>query len=424
MSCSAVQLALVAVLISQAPAAKPPLATHFGRTIDADGRRIVVGSFLGDSEDGRIDVFVAAGKSWRHAGPFNPPGPTIDNLGKVFRLAGDELIIGDPRRATGLGGIHIFPITPQGRLGKGSAQSLFASDAQLYCQFGSVLAPGADMLIVGTPLAYFPDVASGAAYVFRKQGRKWVEHQKLTTGDDSDDTIWLGAAVAFDERLLAIGAPLADTPPRDYRGAVYLFVPGADGSFKPATPERLSLVDDPSESALGSRIAMNRHWLFASATDAAVGASVKQGVVYGWRRDEQGRVGPEPELRLVDQDGAADDRFGTSLQANDSLLCIGTGGREVEGVANAGIVYLYRISDDGSLSDVPSQQLQAPTLTKNGGFGNDVVMTDGRILVGAAGEQKFAGAVYIFEPRDGKHLATFRLSPIDGVRSLEPRRSR
>jgi hypothetical protein len=44
--------------------------------------------------------------------------------------------------------------------------------------------------------------------------------------------------------------------------------------------------------------------------------------------------------------------------------------------------------------------------------------------VGASGEQKGVGAVYLFEPEGDAYSPTFRLSPTDGIKSFKRKRSR
>jgi hypothetical protein len=97
---------------------------------------------------------------------------------------------------------------------------------------------------------------------------------------------------------------------------------------------------------------------------------------------------------------------------------------QVDGLENAGTVCVYRFGEGEALTETPSQRLIAPVVHEHARFGREVVMTGDRIVVGASGEQKGVGAVYLFEPEGDAYSPTFRLSPTDGIKSFKRKRSR
>src|SRR5688572_4785775 len=85
-------------------------------------------------------------------------------------------------------------------------QKLLASDMEQGDRFGSAVAIQGDWLIVGSPQDDDMGLQSGSAYVFRRNGSGWVEHQKLTASDGQPSDSF-GFSVAMDAGTAVIGAP-------------------------------------------------------------------------------------------------------------------------------------------------------------------------------------------------------------------------
>lgn len=95
-------------------------------------------------------------------------------------------------------------------------------------RFGGALAVSPDTLAVG---AVGASKSVGEVYLFRRQGSRWVPHQKLSYADDVNDvTDQFGTSVAISGDTLAVGAETAafckDIPRNvvEHLGAVHLFV--------------------------------------------------------------------------------------------------------------------------------------------------------------------------------------------------------
>ena len=101
--------------------------------------------------------------------------------------------------------------------------------------FGKVIALGDGILAVGAPsISGGPDFsAPGSVYVYRRGADGWVEEAQLTASDQDDGFQYaqgFGAALAFHDNFLFVGAPSADNPQvGDNTGAVYIFEYGPDG---------------------------------------------------------------------------------------------------------------------------------------------------------------------------------------------------
>ena len=104
--------------------------------------------------------------------------------------------------------------------------------------------------------------------------------------------------------------------------------------------------------------------------------------------------------KLVANDGAKGDTFGTSVAISDGIAVVGANGDDDKGY-NSGAVYVFEMSSP----DDESSWAQVAKLTADDGakydmFGGSVAISDGTIVVGAYGDDdngSDSGAVYLFE---------------------------
>ncbi len=116
----------------------------------------------------------------------------------VGALAGFPLFVAIP---TLVGGTATRVLRP--------VQVLAPSDAALgYGEdFGASVAISGDWLVVGAPRDDELEGDAGAAYVFRRQGARWIEHQKLHGLPLFGETF--GASVGISGDWIVVGAPAA-----------------------------------------------------------------------------------------------------------------------------------------------------------------------------------------------------------------------
>jgi hypothetical protein len=101
---------------------------------------------------------------------------------------------------------------------------LSATNPGSFDRFGSAVAMGPDLLVIGANLR---DSAAGSnvgsAFLFTSSDGTWSQHQELT-GRDQYAADTFGSAVAVSGPLVVVGAPLADLAGGN-SGAVYVFAP-------------------------------------------------------------------------------------------------------------------------------------------------------------------------------------------------------
>ncbi|WP_428266111.1 cadherin-like beta sandwich domain-containing protein [Haliangium sp.] len=263
---------------------------------------------------------------------------------------------------------------------------------------------------------------------------------KPTTPDSGDQ---LGAAVALDGELMAMGAPFESSgnpdDPADNSaiesGAVLVF--RREGpSWMPDAYLKASNLGDFDH--FGSAVALDGDTLAVAAVGESSAdpanpddnGAESSGAVYVFRRDGTSWV---EEAYLKAESPGANDAFGTSLALAGDLLAVGAPSEDSadpadpsnNGALNSGAVYVFQRSGD------QWQQvayLKASNLDAGDAFGASLGLDAGALAVGATGEDSAdaatpdddslgaAGAVYVFEQGVGAwdEVAYLKPGTIDG----------
>jgi hypothetical protein len=243
--------------------------------------------------------------------------------------------------------------------------------------FGRAVAIRGDWIAVGAPddRQYADD--SGAVYLFRREGARWVVHQKLKglqlVGDD------MGFAVAMDGDWLVAGAPSFPSGPvigGAGVGRAYVFRRTSRG-----TPQDLS--DDWWEGAAilnppPSQLCCNFGVSLDIAGDVIVVGRVsgeyQLGSAYVFRWD-----GAEwlPDGVLVGSDTQEGDSFGSAVATNGEDVFVGAPRRD-EGAEDTGAAYVFERHDGGW---VQISRLLAPDPASPPLFGSSIAADDSLLVV-------------------------------------------
>jgi autotransporter-associated beta strand protein len=203
---------------------------QFGHAVTLDGDTVVVGAFqhnlFGWNDAGSAYVFVRSGTTWTEQQKLTAPVPYSGALfGSAVAIRGDLVLVGAEGVDVGFvpraGAAHLF--TRSGTQWS-HQQQLSAMDPGSLDRFGSVVAVGPELLVVGANLR---DSAAGSnvgsAFRFTSDGGTWSQQQELT-GRDQYPSDQFGSAVAVSGPLVVVGAPLADLASGN-SGGVYVFAP-------------------------------------------------------------------------------------------------------------------------------------------------------------------------------------------------------
>ena len=237
----------------------PESGDGFGWAVDIDTTTAVIGVPKDDdagSNSGSVYVFVKEDNAWKQQVKLLARDTArSDSFGEVVALENDTLVVGAPGHTHAdirfAGAAYVFE--RQGERWIERAK-ITANDAAKSDRFGVAVAIHIDTIIVGSTLN---DAGrgkdAGAAYVYVREGNAWRQHTKLV-GDDSRAGDHFGAGVATTGEIAIIGAPLHEEEGLG-SGAAYAFLK-TDGVWK----ETEKIVPDNPVKGLvfGSATAISR----------------------------------------------------------------------------------------------------------------------------------------------------------------------
>src|SRR5262249_47654789 len=143
-------------------------------------------------------------------------------FGSSVAISGDVVVVGawnDDDTGAASGSAYVFRFDGSHWI---EEAKLRASDAAPGEEFGNAVSVSGPVAVIGAKFDATFGTSSGAAYVFRFDGTRWLEEAKLTAGDGAADDVF-GWSVSVDGGVAVIGAELKDTPPKSGTGAVYVF---------------------------------------------------------------------------------------------------------------------------------------------------------------------------------------------------------
>jgi len=366
---------------------------RFGYAVALDGDAVLIGAYRTNAAataQGAAYVFTLHDS--RHDEQqklIASDGAPLDRFGEAVALSGDTLVVGAPRDDIGTnqdqGSAYVF-------VRNGAAwtfqRKLTANDGAAGDNFGGAVAVSGDVVVVGAGSAKVGDnLRQGAAYVFARSGTAqpvWMQQQKLTQANtDGLPNDRFGVSVAFDGQTIVAGAYGVN----DAQGAVYVFtLSGA------AWTQQAKLLANNS-SLLGTAVALSGDTVAAGASFEKIGVNFEQGAAYIFTRS--GTVWTQ-QKKVFAADGAAGDRFGSSVALDGDLLVVGAPLDAIGANNQQGSVYPFIRSG--------TNWTPWPKLTANNGaaddrFGSSVALSGDTLAVGAqaaSGASISPGAVYVF----------------------------
>ncbi|QQX78103.1 T9SS type A sorting domain-containing protein [Aequorivita iocasae] len=263
---------------------------------------------------------------------------------------------------------------------------IVSTNRESRAEYGTSVAITDNFAIVG---ASRETIASGAAYVYSKDGQgTWGFLQRLAA-DDPNEGAEYGGGVAFSENFLVVAAGRADVAGVQRAGALYVY------NYQNNTWEfdsKLVASDMSNDAKMG----MNPTSLAAQENTIVAGAPGENawaGSVYvftntgGSWTEAQKIVSPNPQ---------ASDVFGIGVALSGDYLVIGAN----EYDNRKGAAYVYLKNGNGTYEYV--QTLTASDASNDAFFGTSVGMDGDQMIVGAYGDNMEQGAAYIFE-RDAQN---------------------
>lgn len=387
---------------------------QFGMSVALSGETAIVGAPFDDigaaADQGSAYVFVRSGTDWTLQSKLVAgDGMASDRFGVSVALSGEYALIG----ATGVDGASIsdqgaaYVFLRTGTVWSQQAK-LTASDAAAFDEFGLSVALESTTAVVGS---WTDDVGTnpdqGSAYVFTRSGTNWFQQAKLTANDGGiADTF--GFSVALSGNTAVIGAVFDDVGAVTNQGSAYVFVRiGANWNQQ----ARLSASNGAQDDRFGISVAVNGNTALVGATLDDVGGT-NQGSAFVFVRS--GATWTQ-QAQLTANDGAADDRMGTSVALNGDTALVGASFDDFS-AANQGSAYVFvRVGTSWS------QQAKLSTMQGTGEdrFGVSVALGTQTALIGAnfsdPGLNPDQGRAHVFVRSGVMWTSQASLSSGDGV---------
>ncbi len=198
-----------------APGGAPSVS--FGRDVDLEGARLVVGD-PDVAGGGVIHVFERTAGTFVHRASVSPPaGSGAQWFGYALDLDGDRIAVGAPGTPVGAAGAGAVFVVEKQLANWNVAASLAMSGAPSFSQLGLSVALDGDVLVAGAP---YKDL-QGRAVVYERSGGTWLETQQLTRAG-AGTSEFFGEDVAIDGDFLVVnGAASAKVDPE-----LFLRLPG------------------------------------------------------------------------------------------------------------------------------------------------------------------------------------------------------
>jgi len=357
---------------------------YFGDAVSISGDTIVIGASYDDdkgSSSGSAYIFGLEGSTWEEK-LLASDGMETDFFGMSVALSGDAAIVGAYYNdAIGLtsGAAYIYRFDGTSWF---EEQKLIAFDGEAGDHFGYTVAISGDVAIVGAPSNSEENVYYGSAYVFRFDGTNWNQEQKLTTSDGILERA-LGATVAIFGDIAVIMADGDDGMGNRTEG-VYVF---RFNGLNWVEQAKLLAFDGVRDSFFGRSFSISGNTMvIGAAYDDDNGIS--SGAAYVFHYNGTNWVG---QAKLLASDGAARDNFGDSVSISGDTVLIGAPADDDNG-DYSGSAYVFRFSDPNWIQEA---KLTAFDGAAEDRFGTTVAISGDTAVIGAYLDDN-KGSVYVF----------------------------
>src|SRR5215475_8513303 len=320
---------------------------YFGTAVAFSGNTVVIGAPDNngmEDDKGSAYVFTRNGATWTLQQKLTAQdGAANSGFGFSVAISGDTVVIGallnDIGASRDQGSAYVF--TRSGAVWT-QQQQLTAHDGAANDSLGGSVAISGDTVVVGENIDKVgANEGHGSAYVFTRSGTVWTQQQKLIA-DDGAEGDQFGRSVAISGDTLVVGAPFGDIGGNFRQGSAYVFTrSGAVWTLQ----QKLRADDGEAGDFFGLAVALNGATLVVGAVNDHIGGNVGalgQGSAYVFSRS--GAVWTQRQ-KLIADDGAADDRFGSAVAFSGDTVVIGARLDDIDSNRDQGSVYVFVLPD-------------------------------------------------------------------------------
>ena len=268
---------------------------------------------------------------------------------------------------------------------------IVADDGAQGDRFGDSVAVFGDTLVVG---AIYDD-DKGSAYIYSRDftTKEWILQQKLVPDDEAEWDYFGGSVAVFGDTIV-VGAKYDGTDKGDNSGSAYIY--SRDTTTKEwILQQKLVAEDGAADDLFGSSVAVFGDTLVVGAPGELFNYGIN-GSAYIYHQDPATK-GWIIHQKLVADDGAEGDYFGGSVDIYEDTLVVGAYGDDDKG-SDSGSAYIYN-RDTTTKEWILQQKLVADDCAEYDSFGGSVAVFEDTLFVGASdddGEGSDSGSAYIY----------------------------
>ncbi|MGH9851392.1 MAG: putative Ig domain-containing protein [Blastocatellia bacterium] len=248
----------------------------------------------------------------------------------------------------------------------------------------------------------------GSAYVFTRNGATWTLQQKLFAGD-GETSDFFGDRVAVSGDTIVVGADQDDIVGKRNQGSAYVFTRSGTVWTR---QQKLIANDGAADDRFGSSVAVSGDTVVAGADHAAIGANRNQGAAYVFTRSGAAWT---LQQKLTAADGAIGDSFGVSAALGGDTVVVGAYTDTIGANGSQGSAYVFTRS---GLIWTEQQKLTAADGAIGDQFGESVALSGDTVVVGSNTDDMSAnedqGSAYVFTRSGAVWTEQQKLTAADG----------
>ncbi len=318
-------------------------------------------------------------------------------------------LVAECRRTTlkafdGNAGVNVYPLS--GSCEVRELAKLRATDGAASDFFGISVSVSGGVALVGANGDDDSGTVSGSAYMFRSDGTTWVQEQKLLADDGAFDDLF-GRSVSVDGDVAVVGA-YGDGDREGFSGSAYVY---RYDSTTWVQEQKLMADDGAAFDSFGISVSVSGGVAVVGAYGDDDNGSVS-GSAYVFRYDGTAWVQDQP--KLLANDGATLDLFGTSVSVSGDVALIGAPSHDGN-ATDSGAAYVFRYN---GTTWVQEQKLLALDAAASDGFGRSVSASGDAAVIGSNGDDDNgtnSGSAYIFRHNGSTWAQEQKLLADDGA---------
>ncbi|MDX2080157.1 MAG: FG-GAP repeat protein [Terrimicrobiaceae bacterium] len=314
---------------------------RLGTSVAIDGTLAVYG-VPGADRQGVSNSGTAYSVSLLKSGNWSQPVQIISttalmnaSLGNSIAISGKTVLVGAPLeqviQKSSAGSVYVFGWSAKSS-GWTEQAKLIASDVAAADTFGWAVALRKGVALVGSPGADTAGANAGAAYVFVRTGKGWIEQNKLVASNAAAGDQF-GNSLALSGTTALIGAPFDDTSAGTNAGSAYFFDQSNSGWTQRA---QVFASDAAASDQFGYSVAvMERIALIGAASK-----NTAAGSAYVFLQDAKTKAWAQ-DSKLSIEDWSANDRFGFAVALSPGTAMVSSAYDDTEFGNNTGTIHVF-----------------------------------------------------------------------------------